>query len=94
MMITKKEVAHIANLARLSFLEKEMDLFTNQLNQILLYMEKLNELDITNIEPTYHALNLTNVFRKDKTKPSLGSKKILANAPQEEKDMVVVPKVI
>ncbi|MCD6319486.1 MAG: Asp-tRNA(Asn)/Glu-tRNA(Gln) amidotransferase subunit GatC [Candidatus Desulfofervidaceae bacterium] len=94
MKISKSEVAHVAKLARLSFNEKEMELFTDQLNQILLYMEKLNEVDTTDVKPTYHALDLTNVFHEDKVSSSLDIKKTLANAPQADKDMFVVPKVI
>ncbi len=94
MKITKAEVAHVAKLARLSFSEKEMELFTEQLNQILLYMEKLNELNTQHVKPTYHALELTNVMREDKVKPSLATQKVLANAPQADKDMFVVPRVI
>jgi len=94
MKITIEEVKHVANLARLSFDEKDLSLFTSQLNQILLYMEKLNELDTSEVEPTYHALNLNNVFREDKIKASLPTEKILANAPQANKEMFVVPKVI
>lgn len=94
MKINKPEVVHVAKLARLSFTEEEIELFTEQLNQILLYMEKLNELDTTEVKPTYHALDLTNVFREDEVKPSLDTKKVLANAPQADKDMFVVPRVI
>ena len=94
MKITKAEVAHVAKLARLSFSEEEMELFTEQLNQILLYMEKLNELDTQNVKPTYHALELTNVMREDKVKSSLATEKVMANAPQADKDMFVVPRVI
>ncbi len=71
-----------------------MELFTHQLNQILLYMEKLNELDTSRVKPTYHALELTNVFRMDEIKASLNKQKTLANAPKKDKDMVVVPRVI
>lgn len=94
MKITKKEVAHIAKLARLSFSEKEMELFTEQLNQILVYMEKLNEIDTSEIKPTYHALDLINVFRDDQIEPSLSTQKVLFNAPQSDKDMVTVPRII
>jgi len=94
MKITKKEVAHIAKLARLSFSEEEMELFTEQLNQILVYMEKLNEIDTSEIKPTYHALDLINVFRDDQIEPSLSTQKVLFNAPQSDKDMVTVPRII
>ena len=94
MKISRKEVGHIAELARLSFSEEEMELFAEQLNQILIYMEKLDEIDTTGIKPTYHALDLTNVFREDQIKPSLSTQKLLSNAPQTDKDMVIVPRII
>jgi len=94
MKISRKEVAHIAALARLSFSEEEMELFAEQLNQILIYMEKLDEIDTTGIKPTYHALDLTNVFREDQIKPSLSTQKLLSNVPQTDKDMVIVPRII
>ena len=94
MKISRKEVGHIAELARLSFSEEEMELFAEQLNQILVYMEKLDEIDTSGIKPTYHALDLTNVFREDQIKPSLSTQKLLSNAPQADKDMVIVPRII
>jgi len=90
MKITKKEVAHIAELARLSFSGKEMELFTEQLNQILVYMEKLNEIDTSEIKPTYHALDLINVFRDDQIEPSLSTQKVLFNAPQSDKELNLI----
>ena len=94
MSITKEEVLHVAHLARLEFSEEEIDLFTAQLAQILDYVNKLNELDTREVEPTYHALNLTNVFREDQVKPSLSTDKALQNAPERENGFFVVPKVI
>ncbi len=94
MSITKEEVLHVAHLARLEFSEEEIDLFTAQLAQILDYVNKLNELDTREVEPTYHALNLTNVFREDQVKPSLPTDKALQNAPERENGFFVVPKVI
>ncbi len=94
MKISKEEVLHVAKLARLSFSEKEIGIFTHQLNQILIYMEKLNEVDTSKIEPTYHALEITNVFREDDIKPSLDKEKVLSNAPKKDRDMIVVPRVI
>ncbi|HDD43347.1 MAG TPA: Asp-tRNA(Asn)/Glu-tRNA(Gln) amidotransferase subunit GatC, partial [Candidatus Desulfofervidus auxilii] len=77
MKISKAEVEHVARLARLKFNEKELAMFTEQLNQILFYMEKLNELNTKNVEPTYHALALNNVFREDEVKSSLSTEKVL-----------------
>ena len=57
-------------------------------------MEKLKEIDTSEIKPTYHSLDLINVFREDQIKPSLSTKKVLSNAPQADKDMVIVPRII
>lgn len=94
MSITKEEVLHVAHLARLEFGAEEVDLFTEQLAQILDYVKKLNELDTTDVEPTYHALKLTNVFREDEVRASLPTEKALQNAPERENGFFVVPKVI
>ncbi len=65
MSISKENIEHIASLARLSLTEEEKDLFGSQLSSILDYMEKLNELDTTDVEPTSHVLPLSNVMRDD-----------------------------
>jgi aspartyl-tRNA(Asn)/glutamyl-tRNA(Gln) amidotransferase subunit C len=79
--ITRAEVAHVAHLARLTFREEEMEKFTSQLNDILLYMDKLNSVDTTGVEPMTHATVLHNAFREDIVKPSLANEQSLANAP-------------
>ncbi len=94
MSISREEVKHVAYLARLEFSEEELDIYANQLANILNYVAKLNELDTSKIEPTYHALQLTNVFKEDKVKPSFPVEEILSNAPEREKDFFVVPRVI
>ncbi|NPB09614.1 MAG: Asp-tRNA(Asn)/Glu-tRNA(Gln) amidotransferase subunit GatC [Thermodesulfobacteria bacterium] len=94
MSITKEEVLHVAHLARLEFSEEEVTRFTEQLADILSYVAKLNELDTSHVEPTYHALKLTNVFREDEVKESLPPEKALQNAPEREDNFFVVPKVI
>ena len=94
MSITKEEVKHVAHLARLEFSEEELEQFTDQLAQILTYVAKLNELDTSQVEPTYHALRLTNVFREDEVKASIPTEEALANAPERENGFFVVPKVI
>ncbi|HHI97557.1 MAG TPA: Asp-tRNA(Asn)/Glu-tRNA(Gln) amidotransferase subunit GatC [Thermodesulfatator atlanticus] len=94
MSITKEEVQHVAHLARLEFSEEELERFTEQLAQILSYVEKLNELDTSQVEPTYHALKLTNIFREDEVKESIPTEEALSNAPQRENGFFVVPKVI
>ncbi|MEJ5300429.1 MAG: Asp-tRNA(Asn)/Glu-tRNA(Gln) amidotransferase subunit GatC [Thermodesulforhabdaceae bacterium] len=92
--ITREEVKHIAKLARLKLSDEEEERMTHQINDILLYMEKLNELDTSNIEPMHHAVEQVNVMREDKPKPSLEHEKALANAPQQNGVFFIVPKVI
>lgn len=94
MKITTSEIEHVAQLARLSFDPSEIENFNRQLNDILGYISKLEELDTSRVEPTTHALELTNAFRKDEVKPSLPVEKTLSNAPEQEKGRFVVPKII
>lgn len=94
MKITRKEVQHVAALARLSLSEEEEEKFVEQLNQILTYMDKLNELDTEGVEPLSHVLPIRNVFKEDEVKGSLPREAALANAPAHEVDFYEVPKVI
>ncbi len=94
MAVTIKDVEHIAELARLKFSEKELDNFTHQLNQILEYVEKLNELDTENVEPLSHPIEGNNAFREDELKPSLSREEALKNAPDCDEQFFKVPKVI
>lgn len=94
MAVTKRDVEKVAKLARLQFSEEEKEKLVAQLNRILKYMEKLNELDTTDVEPTTHVVPLKNVFRQDVVKPSLPREKALANAPAKEDGFFKVPKVI
>lgn len=91
--ITRDEVRHVAKLARLELLEQEEKLMTEQINNILAYMDKLNELDTSNIPPTTHAIQLENVFRADQVEPSLDREEALTNAPLSDGASFVVPKV-
>lgn len=94
MKITIEDVEHVAELARLTFGEEEKRLFAEQLSTILIYIDKLNELDTKDIEPTSHAIQLTNAFRDDDVKESISQDNSLKNAPQKSKGAFVVPKVI
>ena len=93
-MITKDEVKHVAHLARLEFSEEEQEKFTSQLNDILLYVDQLNRLDTTGVEPVSHAIVLNNVFREDRVEASLDHDLSLANAPEARGHFFRVPKVI
>jgi aspartyl-tRNA(Asn)/glutamyl-tRNA(Gln) amidotransferase subunit C len=87
--ITKDQVEYVAHLARLEFGEQEKEKFTTQLNNILLYMEKLGEVDTTGVEPETHAIAIQNAFRE-----ALPPELSLANAPAESGNSYRVPKVI
>ena len=94
MAVTIKDVEHIAELARLKFNEKELNSFMHQLNEILSYVEKLNELDTENVEPLSHPVENTNVFRDDEVMPSVKREEALKNAPNKNESFFKVPKVI
>jgi aspartyl-tRNA(Asn)/glutamyl-tRNA(Gln) amidotransferase subunit C len=94
MKITRQEVEHVAHLARLHLDGEELDLMTGQLDMILSYVAKLEELDTEGVEPTTHAFSITNAFREDIVEPSLDQDKALANGPDHSDDSFVVPRVI
>ena len=91
MPITKKEVEHVASLARLGLSEKEKDKLSRELNGILDYFEKLKEIDTKNIEPTAQVTGLTNVFRKDENHHEIDAEKIkdiLGQVPEREGNFI------
>ena len=94
MKITKEDVIQTADLARLEINEEELERFSEQLGHILEYIEGLNELDTTDIEPTSHVLELSTPLREDVVKQIITSEEALRNAPESEDDFFVVPKVI
>lgn len=94
MSVTLQDVENIARLAKLSFSDDEKEKFVEQFNQILGYMEKLNELNTDNVEPTYNPLALSNVMRKDEVKTWLTQDEALDNAPKSNHGFFSVPKVI
>jgi aspartyl-tRNA(Asn)/glutamyl-tRNA(Gln) amidotransferase subunit C len=94
MKITRDQVKHIALLARLEFSEKEIEAFTQQMDNILTYFDKLKEVDTTSVEPTSHAIRVTNVFREDEVKKSIALDLSLKNAPEQEENCFRVPKII
>ena len=92
--IDELQVRKVGKLARLDLSDGEVREFTGQLSAILEYVEKLNELDTGDIEPLAHCLPVSNVFREDKARKSLGTEKTLANAPQHDGDFFKVPKIL
>jgi aspartyl-tRNA(Asn)/glutamyl-tRNA(Gln) amidotransferase subunit C len=92
--VTIKDVEHVAALARLTFSEEEKIKLMDQLNEILAYVEQLNELDTNNVEPLSQVIDLGNVFREDKRRPGLSREEALQNAPARTEKFFKVPKVI
>lgn len=88
------KIEHITMLARIELTDKEKDIFSKQLSSIIEYMDKLNELDTTDVNPTAHVLPIKNVFRDDDLKPSLPRGKALQNAPNKTDNFYRVPKII
>lgn len=93
MSISKEQVQHVAELARLSLTEEETETFSQQLSEILNFAEKLNELDTEHVEPTSHVLPIQNVLRDDDERPSWPRDKVLSNAPDTQDGQVRVPVV-
>ena len=94
MRVDIAEVEHVALLARLQLSAAEKEVFTNQLNAILEYVAKLNELDTKGVEATYHVVPHHNAMREDQVKESLPPKVSLENAPDQAQGCFRVPKII
>ena len=94
MKISAQQVEHVARLARLEVSSDEKNDLTQQMNRILVYMEKLNELDTTGVAATSHVVDLQNAFRQDLVQESLSRDESLANAPESNDAEFVVPRVI
>jgi aspartyl-tRNA(Asn)/glutamyl-tRNA(Gln) amidotransferase subunit C len=93
-MINKQTVEKIAQLARLKLSEADLEKYTDQLNSILGFVEKLNQLDTTNIEATTHAVEVPTPFREDKIIPKELIQKVLEISPDHEERFFRVPKVL
>jgi len=92
--IDQELVKKVAYLSRLELTEAEIEEFTSQLCAILDYVAKINELDTDDVEPMAHCLAVSNVFRSDQVKDSLGTEKTLENAPQRDDQFFKVPKIL
>ncbi|MDD4981741.1 MAG: Asp-tRNA(Asn)/Glu-tRNA(Gln) amidotransferase subunit GatC [Candidatus Omnitrophota bacterium] len=93
-MIDKKIVEYVANLARIELKEKEADVLSTQLGDILGFIDKLKEVNVDKVSPTSHAISLSNVLREDSPKESLPVNSVLSNAPLKRGNFFLVPKVI
>jgi len=94
MKISKKDVEHVAWLARLGLTEEEKETFKEQLSRILEYAETINKLPTEGVEPMTHAIPMKNIFREDEAKPFKNPKLIVENAPEQVEGMFKVPKII
>lgn len=94
MKITQKDVEYVARLARLTLAPQELEVMTGQMDAILGYVDKLNELDTEGIEPMAHAVPMNNAFREDEIRPSIGIERALKNAPEAGGQCFKVPRVI
>jgi aspartyl-tRNA(Asn)/glutamyl-tRNA(Gln) amidotransferase subunit C len=88
------DVKYVAHLARLALTPEEEKKFGDQLGHILEHIEKLKELDETNVEPTAHAMPMVNVTRADEIRSSLPHDDALRNAPAQANGLFIVPKII
>ncbi|GAB2547322.1 Asp-tRNA(Asn)/Glu-tRNA(Gln) amidotransferase subunit GatC [Gracilibacillus alcaliphilus] len=92
--ISKEQVKHVANLARLAVTEEEVEMFTQQLGDIINYAELLNELDTTDVKPTTHVLDLKNVMRKDEPREWITKDEAMKNAPDQANGQFRVPSIL
>ena len=92
-MITIKDVEHVAKLARLELTEEEKVKFSKQLGDILKYVEQMNEVDTTGVEPMSHAIPVVNVFREDVVVQEQTKEELMVNAPSKEDGFFRVPKI-
>ena len=93
-MISEKEAAHVARLARLDLDQEQIEVFAKQLNTVLEYMAVLREVDTTQVEVATHAIHVDNVFREDRVRSSLSREDALTNAPEKTDGFFKVPRVI
>ena len=94
MAATDLDVKYVAHLARMSLTAAEEQKFGAQLGQVLGYIEKLNQLDVSHVEPTAHAVPLVNVTRPDEIRVSISNEEALKNAPAKANGLFIVPKIV
>ena len=94
MSATKFDVRYMAELARIKLDPAEITTFESQLGHVLEHVEKLNQLDVSGVEPTAHSFPIYNIFREDETGRSLDRETVLANAPRQAQGLFIVTKVV
>jgi aspartyl-tRNA(Asn)/glutamyl-tRNA(Gln) amidotransferase subunit C len=94
MALSRDEVRKVALLARLELTEEELDEQARHINTLLAQFEILQQIDVTDVEPTSHAFPVYNVLREDISRPSLPQEEVLANAPEKRDGCFVVPRIV
>lgn len=94
MRVSKEEVTYIADLSKLKLSEEELEKYTIDLSNIVEFANTLSQVNVENVVPTAHILNIQNVFRKDEESPSYDREEILKNAPSKDAGCVTVPKTV
>jgi len=92
--VTKETIEHIADLARLNISEAEKEKFTLEMEKIISYVDKLNELDTSDVKPMEHVIPIRNILREDVVTGSFDREKLMENAPSQEQGCYKVPKVM
>ena len=94
MELPREVVERVARLARIRLSEEETEAFARQLGDVLVYMERLGQVDTEGVTPLSHVIDLENVFRDDEVRPSLPAEDVLGNAPRHGGGLFLVPRVI
>lgn len=92
--VDEETVKRISDLVNIRLSEEEASLFAKQLNEVLGYFRKIDEVDTRDVEPTFHALDLENIVREDQVSPSLPNREALENAPKKENGLFKAPKIL
>jgi aspartyl-tRNA(Asn)/glutamyl-tRNA(Gln) amidotransferase subunit C len=92
--LTRNDVLKVARLARLKITDAEVDDYTEKLGNVLAYVDSLNEIETEDVEPMVHAVELSNVFRRDEVRPSLAREEALLNAPKTDGQFFLVPQIL
>jgi len=88
------DVAYVARLARINLTEAEAEVFQKQLDDVLRYVEKLRQADVTHVEPAGDVLPIFTVFREDAPRDWFTAEQALSNAPRKANGLIIVPKVV
>lgn len=93
-MVTKEEILKIAKLSKLNIEDHQLEKYQNDLNDILNYMEQLNELDLSDVEPLYSVHELDILFNKDEVRDEMDKKEFLENTPKHDENFISLPVMV